>query len=264
MIVESRGFVEPQPLPIANLFEAASSFCARLHDVKASTEIQAPSKQQAPPRSYGVLVVDDHPLFRKGVVQLLTDEPDLVVRAEASTSQQALGELRKQKFDLAVVDIGLDGSANGIELTKSIRAEKPELPVLVLSMHDETLFAERALRAGARGYVMKREALDNFIRAVRTVLRGEIFISENMSKRMVFAHLHGSRDAASPVDRLTDRELEILQLLGEGRELSQIAHELHISAKTVEAHRAHIKEKLDFKNAREVARFAVTWVNRQG
>ena len=214
-------------------------------------------------RKYGVLVVDDHPLFRKGVVQLLTDEPDLQVRAEASNSQQALGELRKQEFDLAVVDIGLDGSTNGIELTKAIRAEKPTLPVLVLSMHDETMFAERALRAGARGYVMKREALDNFILAVRTVLRGEIFISDNMSKRMIFAHLHGGADVTSPVDRLTDRELEILQLLGQGRELAQIAQELHISAKTVEAHRAHIKEKLDFKNAREVARFAVTWVNQQ-
>ena len=224
---------------------------------------KADAKEGAGKRAYRVLVVDDHPLFRKGVVQLLTDEPDLQVRAEASNSQQALGELRRQTFDLAVVDIGLDGSANGIELTKSIKAEKPELPVLVLSMHDETMFAERALRAGARGYVMKREALDNFILAVRTVLRGEIFISENMSKRMVFAHLHGGGDASSPVDRLTDRELEILQLLGKGRELRDIAKELHISAKTVEAHRAHIKEKLDFKNAREVARFAVTWVNQQ-
>lgn len=212
---------------------------------------------------YRVLVVDDHPLFRKGVVQLLSDEPDLMVCAEASNSKEALTALRKQKLDLAVVDIGLDGSANGIELTKAMRAERPEMPVLVLSMHDETLFAERALRAGARGYVMKREALNSFIDAVRTVLRGEIFISENMSKRMVFAHLHGGGDAASPVDRLTDRELEILQLLGEGRELAQIAQELHISAKTVEAHRAHIKEKMDFKNAREVARFAVTWVNQQ-
>jgi DNA-binding NarL/FixJ family response regulator len=221
------------------------------------------AKEGAAKRKYRVLVVDDHPLFRKGVVQLLTDEPDLEVRGEASNSQQALGELRRQKFDLAVVDVGLHGSANGIELTKSIKAEKPELPVLVLSMHDETMFAERALRAGARGYVMKREALDNFISAVRTVLRGEIFLSENMSKRMVLAHLHGGGDAASPVDRLTDRELEILQLLGKGRELRDIAQELHISAKTVEAHRAHIKEKLDFRNAREVARFAVTWVNQQ-
>lgn len=214
-------------------------------------------------RKQRVLVVDDHPLFRRGVVQLLTDEADLEVRGEASNSQEALGQLRRQTFDLAVVDIGLDGSTNGIELTKAIRAEKPALPILVLSMHDETIFAERALRAGARGYVMKREALDNFIKAVRTVLRGEIFISENMSKRMIFAHLHGGGEASSAVDRLTDRELEILQMLGEGHELGEIAKELHISPKTVEAHRAHIKEKLDFKNSREVARFAVTWVNQQ-
>ena len=210
-----------------------------------------------------VLVVDDHPLFRKGVVQLLSDEPDLWVVAEASNSKEALGAIRKHRLDLAVVDIGLEGGANGIELTKSIRAEKPKLPVLVLSMHDETLFAERALRAGARGYVMKREALDNFISAVRTVLRGEIFISPNMSKRMVFAHLSGPGDARPAVDRLTDRELEILQRIGEGREVREIAEELHLSAKTVEAHRANIKEKLNFQNAREVARFAVQWVDSQ-
>ncbi|MBA3385464.1 MAG: response regulator transcription factor [Chthoniobacterales bacterium] len=215
------------------------------------------------PAKRRVLVVDDHPLFRKGVVQLLTDEPDLEVRAEANTSNEALGAIRRQRFDLAVVDIGLEGSANGIELTKSIKAEKPALPVLVLSMHDETIFAERALRAGARGYVMKREALDNFILAVRTVLRGEIFISQEMSKRMIFAHLHGGADAVSPVDRLTDRELEVLQLIGRGREVKDIAQELHLSAKTVEAHRAHIKEKLNLSNARAVARFAVQWVDQQ-
>lgn len=210
-----------------------------------------------------VLVVDDHPLFRRGVVQLLNDEPDLRVIAEASNNNEALGAIRKHKLDLAVVDIGLEGSTNGIELTKNIRAEKPKLPVLVLSMHDETLFAERALRAGARGYVMKREALDNFIGAVRTVLRGEIFISENMSKRMVFAHLHGGGDTASPVEKLSDRELEIFQMIGDGEEVRAIAERLHISPKTVEAHRARIKEKLNLGNARAVARVAQDWVRQQ-
>jgi DNA-binding NarL/FixJ family response regulator len=223
---------------------------------------KAPPKTPPPVRKSAVLVVDDHPLFRRGVVQLLNDEPDLEARAEASTSSEALGVLRRQKFDLAVVDIGLEGSTNGIELTKSIRAEQPKLPVLVLSMHDETLFAERALRAGARGYVMKREALDNFISAVRTVLRGEIFISPNMSKRMIFAHLHGGTgEGASPVDRLTDRELEILQRIGKGEEVKTIAAALHLSPKTVETHRAHIKEKLGLENARQVARYAVQWVS---
>jgi DNA-binding NarL/FixJ family response regulator len=220
------------------------------------------AKSDAPPKKYSVLVVDDHPLFRRGVVQLLNEEPDLEVTAEASTSSEALGALRRNELDLAVVDIGLDGSTNGIELTKSIRAERPKLPVLVLSMHDEMLFAERALRAGARGYVMKREALDDFISAVRTVLRGEIFISPNMSKRMVFAHLHGATgEGASPVDRLTDRELEIFQRIGKGEEVKTIAEALHLSPKTVETHRAHIKEKLRLENARQVARYAVQWVN---
>jgi DNA-binding NarL/FixJ family response regulator len=214
-------------------------------------------------KKQGVLVVDDHPVFRKGVVQLLSDEPDIEVRAQAGTSAEALNAIRHNDIDLAVVDISLEGGPNGIELTKSIRAERPRLPVLVLSMHDETLYAERALRAGARGYVMKREALDQFITAVRTVLRGEIFISPSMSNRMVYDHIHGGDYSRSPVDRLSDRELEVLQLIGKGHEVRDIARGLHLSAKTVEAHRAHIKEKLNLANAREVARFATNWLMLQ-
>ncbi len=214
-------------------------------------------------RTYGVLVVDDHPLFRKGVIRLLEDEPDLKVWGEASNSREALSRIRQQKFDLAVVDIGLEGSTNGIELTKAIRAEKPRLPVLVLSMHDETIFAERALRAGARGYVMKNEALDHFISAVRMVLDGEMFISATMSKRMVVAHIHGGSEITSPLERLSDRELEVLQLIGEGKEVQEIAARLHLSPKTVEAHRAHIKDKMQLQNSRQVARFATQWVRSQ-
>jgi DNA-binding NarL/FixJ family response regulator len=215
------------------------------------------------PKKRGVLIVDDHPLFRKGIVQLLSHEPDLEVRAEAANSAAALGAIRREKFDLAVLDIGLQGGANGIELTKSIKAERPNLPVLVLSMHDEALYAERALRAGARGYVMKREAIDCVLAAMRSILDGEIYISPSMSKRMIFEHIQGSGEARSAVDRLTDRELEILQLIGTGHEVRAIANELHLSTKTVEAHRAHIKEKLNLGNAREVVRFATNWVNQQ-
>jgi DNA-binding NarL/FixJ family response regulator len=211
-------------------------------------------------KKYHVLVVDDHPLFRKGVVQLLNDEPDMEVRAQTGSSSEALGAIRRNDLDLAVVDISLDGGPNGIELTKSIRAERPRLPILILSMHDETLYAERALRAGARGYVMKREALDQFITAVRTVLRGEIFISPSMSTRMVYDHIHGRDYSRSPVDRLSDRELEVLQLIGKGHDVHDIARGLHLSEKTVEAHRAHIKEKLNLANAREVTRFATNWL----
>jgi DNA-binding NarL/FixJ family response regulator len=211
----------------------------------------------------GILVVDDHPLFRKGVVQMLTQESDLEVRAEAESSPTALAALRKISVDLAIIDIGLHGSTNGIELTKSIKAEHPNLPVLILSMHDESLYAERALRAGANGYLMKREALDSVIAAVRTVLDGDIYVSRAMSKRMIAGHVGASGQTSSPIEKLTDRELEVLQLIGEGGEVREIAAKLHLSAKTVEAHRAHIKEKLDFKNAREVARFAVQWVEQQ-
>jgi len=184
-------------------------------------------------------------------VQLLSDEPDIEVRAQAGSSKEALDALRRHRVDLAVIDISLEGGSNGIELTKAIRAERPRLPVLILSMHDETLYAERALRAGARGYVMKREALDQFIIAVRAVLQGEIFISPVMSNRMVYDHIHGDDYSRSPVDRLSDRELEVLQLIGKG---------LNLSAKTVETHRAHIKEKLNLANAREVTRFATNWL----
>ena len=210
-------------------------------------------------KKHGVLVVDDHPLFRKGVVQLLNDEPDIEVRAQVGTSAEALDAIRRNDVDLAVIDISLAGGPDGIELTKSIRAERPRLPVLILSMHDETLYAERALRAGARGYVMKREALDQFITAVQTVLQGEIFISPSMSNRMVYDHIHGGYER-SPVDRLSDRELEVLQLIGKGHDVRDIAKGLHLSPKTVEAHRAHIKEKLDLANAREVVRFATNWL----
>ena len=215
-----------------------------------------------PPRR-GILVVDDHPLFRKGVVQMLSNEPDLEVRAEAESSPAALEVLRRTPVDLAIVDIGLHGSTNGIELTKSIKAEHPQLPVLVLSMHDESLYAERALRAGASGYLMKREALDSVISAVRKVLDGDIFVSPAMQKKMIAEHVGANAQSRSGVEKLTDRELEVLQLIGEGNEVRDIASKLHISAKTVEAHRGHIKEKMNFANAREVARFATTWVNSQ-
>ncbi|MGI8891081.1 MAG: response regulator [Chthoniobacterales bacterium] len=214
-------------------------------------------------KRHAILLVDDHPLFRKGMTQLLDSQSDLQVTAEADNSGTALNEIRSKRFDLAVVDIGLRGGANGIELTKSLKAERPDLPVLVVSMHDEALYAERALRAGARGYVMKREALESILQAVRSVIRGEIYISPTMTKRMLFDHINGSGEARSAVDRLTDRELEVFQLIGEGQDMHQIAAALHLSKKTVEAHRANIKEKLGVPSAREVVRYATQWVTQQ-
>ena len=210
-----------------------------------------------------ILLVDDHPLFRKGMMQLLDSQEDLRVRAEAGNSGEALNAVRLRRFDLAVVDVGLRGGANGIELTKSLKAEYPDLPVLVVSMHDEALYAERALRAGARGYVMKREALDSILQAVRSVLDGEIYISPSMTKRMLFDHIHGGGEARSAFERLSDRELEVFQLIGEGHDMHEIARELHLSKKTVEAHRANIKEKLGVASARDVVRYAAQWVSQQ-
>lgn len=196
-------------------------------------------------------------------MQLLDSQADLQVKAEAGNSGEALDAVRTCRFDLAVVDVGLRGGANGIELTKSFKAEHPELPVLVVSMHDEALYAERALRAGARGYVMKREALDSILQAVRSVIAGEIYISPSMTKRMLFDHIHGGGEARSAVERLSDRELEVFQLIGEGHDMHEIARELHLSKKTVEAHRANIKEKLGVASAREVVRYASQWVTQQ-
>jgi DNA-binding NarL/FixJ family response regulator len=214
------------------------------------------------PRKNRILIVDDHPLFRHGIADLINAEPDLMVCAEADNAPNALDGIRKQAPDLVTIDISLRG-ANGIELLKSIKAEHPKLPVLVLSMHDESLYALRALRAGARGYIMKQEALDRVMNAIRQVLLGELYVSPSMSGRMIEEFVQGSSSGSSIADKLTDRELEILQLIGQGHGVQQIANGLNLSAKTVETHRAHIKEKLNFQTARELARFAVQWVDQQ-
>jgi DNA-binding NarL/FixJ family response regulator len=214
-------------------------------------------------RKNRILIVDDHPLFRHGISDLINAESDLEVCGEADNAPAALEGIRAHAPDLVTIDISLRG-ANGIELLKSIKAEYGRLPLLVLSMHDESLYALRALRAGARGYIMKQEALDRVMSAIRQVLRGDLYVSPSMSGRMIEEFVQGSNGAGSSIaDKLTDRELEILQLIGRGHGVQQIARELNLSAKTVETHRAHIKEKLNFQTARELARFAVQWVDQQ-
>ena len=226
-------------------------------------KLVAPAPEPATPkqrqRKYRVFIVDDHPLFRHGIADLIQSEPDLEICGEAESAPHALEAIRNQTPDLVIADISLRGT-NGIDLVKSIKTEHPKLPVLVLSMHDESLFAARALRAGARGYVMKQEALDRVLNAIRAVLGGELFVSPAMSMRMIEEFVEGHTNASSVVSNLTDRELEIFQLIGKGQSLPQIAQSLHLSVKTVETHRAHIKEKLHFTSARELAHFAVQWV----
>lgn len=216
-----------------------------------------------PPDVKRIMIVDDHPLFRKGLEQLINSHNGFAVCGEADNAGEAMDVIRQITPDLAIVDLSLPG-ANGIELIKNIRAEFPKLPILVLSMHDESLYALRALRAGAQGYVMKQEALDNVLHAVRNLLEGRPYLSEEMSATLIMNYSQEAGEAkARPTDKLSDRELEVLELIGRGREVREIARVLHLSPKTVETHRAHIKEKLNLTNARQVVRFAVQWVTEQ-
>jgi DNA-binding NarL/FixJ family response regulator len=211
-----------------------------------------------------VFVVDDHPIVRQGLSQLINREPDLSVCGEAEDTRTALDALAPAKPDIVIVDVSLDGP-DGIELLKTIRSRDSKLPVLMLSMHDESLYAERALRAGANGYIMKQEATERVLIAIRQILNGEVYVSDRMSQKMMQQFIHRSGTArSSPMAELTDRELEVFRLIGHGHGTRQIAEELHLSVKTVESYYAHIKEKLTLKNARELVQHAVQWVASQG
>ena len=207
-----------------------------------------------------LLIVDDHPIVRQGLSDLLSDSELVEVTGQAATAQEALALIREKRFDLAVVDLSLQG-LSGLELIKLVQVETPELPMLVLSMYDELFYAERALRAGARGYIMKQEALEKINTAIRKVLQGEIYVSESVSARMLQRFVSGgvSREE-SDIETLSDRELEVFQLLGQGYGTRQISDMLHISPKTVESYRANIKTKLQLKNASELVQSAVQWV----
>jgi len=211
-----------------------------------------------------IFIVDDHPLFREGLVGLVKRETDLAVCGEADNAPQALSAIESLKPDLVLADIGLPGKS-GLELVKDIRAVRPELAVLVISMHDETLYAERVLRAGGRGYIMKQEGGKKLMQAIRQVLDGKIYVSEKMSAD-ILEIFSGRRAGAegSPVEQLTDREFEVFQLLGPGKGTRDIAEKLHLSVKTVEAHRANIKTKLKLKSSPELIRSAVRWSEAQG
>lgn len=206
-----------------------------------------------------VLVVDDHPIVRQGLGLLINREADLVVCGEAEEAMGAMHVLASAKPDVLIVDISLNGP-DGIDLLKSVRATHPSLPVLILSMHDESIYAERALRAGANGYIMKQEATEKVLVAVRRILNGEIYVSERISNQILKHYITGSGSIRnSSIADLSDRELEVFRLIGEGHGTRQIAEELHVSIKTVESYQAHIKEKLSLRNARELMQRAFEW-----
>ena len=214
------------------------------------------------PNAKRVLLVDDHPVLRKGLVRLIDSKDEFSVCGEASTATEGMMMIREINPDLVIVDIGLPGTS-GIELTKTIRAEFPKLPVLVLSMHEEALYATRALRAGAMGYIVKQDAIDNIAVALQEALAGRRYLSPVIADQL--KDRGSESDAANdddPITRLTDRELEIFELIGKGREVKEISDALGVSPKTVETHRTNIKEKLKLKNARQVARMAVQWLGQ--
>ena len=206
-----------------------------------------------------VLLVDDHPLVREGLVNLISQQADLQICGEAGNEPQALELIRTVQPNVAIVDISLE-SGSGIELIKSIKAMFPAVTVLVLSMHDESLYAERALRAGARGYIMKREAAKKVIQGIRSVLAGQLYVSDKIAALMAEKFIEGRTAAStSPIEQLSNRELEVFELLGLGHNTRQIADHLHVGFKTVQAYCARIKEKLKLANATELLREAIRW-----
>lgn len=254
--------------------EQDRSMATRKPPVKtSSTRKPRPARQSSPsakmqptsaaaPADSGVgkrriFLVDDHPIVRQGLVQLIDKEADLIVVGEGEDVYESLQAIRSSLPDLCLVDVSLRGG-DGLELVKEIKAFNPDLPVLMLSMHDEKLYAERALRAGARGYIMKQTPPQTLIDAIRQVLAGQVYVSSGMSATLLH-RMVGSKSASavSPMERLTDRELEIFRMIGGGMRVREIAEKLFLSAKTIEAHREHIKEKLGLKTSAELLRFAI-------
>ena len=211
-----------------------------------------------------IVLVDDHPVLRKGLAQTIEEEIDLSVVGQMESAEEALNEIEALSPDLAVVDISLPGMS-GLELLKHLESRAPDVQALVVSRHDETLYAERCIRAGARGYVMKQEAGDVIVEAIRKVLNNRIFVSEKINERLLQSMAEGGRERIkqSPLEILSDRELEVFELTGKGLSTREIAERLHLSVKTIESYRARIKNKLNFDSANELMKHAVQWVESE-
>lgn len=224
---------------------------------------RAESPQPLAPDRRRILIVDDHPFMRAGLAQLIDKQPGLAVCGEAGDPSAAMTELAKGRVDLVLTDITMPGRS-GLEFIKDLQATHPKLPILVVSMHDEVIYAERVLRAGARGYIMKEAGGEALLAAIRLVLDGAVYVSPKMSAR-VLDSLSGRkpRGSSSPIEKLTDREFEVFQLIGQGKSTRDIAKQLHLSTKTVDVHRGHIKEKLGLTDTTSLVRHAVRWVETQ-
>jgi len=220
----------------------------------------ARTAEPGPPARRTILIVDDHPVLRRGLGALIESESDLAVCGEAATCTAALAAIREHPPDLVIVDLGLDGS-DGLDLIKEMKTRHPEIPALVLSMHDEAVYAERALRAGARGYVTKQQLDATVLVAIRRLLGGEMYMSDALGARLAAQYVGGRTLATgSLLHALSDRELQVFRLIGHGRRTRQIADTLHLSIKTIESHCEHIKQKLGLESAAQLAQRATQWV----
>ena len=217
----------------------------------------------AAPARRRILVIDDHPFMRAGLAQLIDRQADMQVCGEAGNPAEAVRELARCSPDLVLTDITMPGRS-GLDFIKDILAMNAKLPVLVVSMHDEAIYAERVLRAGARGYIMKEAGGENLLAAIRRIMQGEVYLSPAMSAR-ILENLSGRRPrgSSSPIEKLTDREFEVFRLIGQGKSTRDIAAQLNLSSKTVDVHRGHIKEKLELKDTTALVRHAVRWVETQ-
>jgi DNA-binding NarL/FixJ family response regulator len=229
-----------------------------------ATKANPPASSKSVATRQRILLVDDHPMMRAGLAQIINQQPELEVCGEASDPAEALATLSRGTPDLVVTDITMPGRS-GVEFIKDVLALHPRLTILVISMHDEAVYAERILRAGARGYVMKEAGAEKLLAAIRHVLSGQVYVSERMSARLLDAMTRQpARGSHSPIGKLSDREFEVFQLIGQGRNTRDIAAQLHLSPKTVDVHRSHIKDKLELKDATALIRYAVRWVESQG
>jgi DNA-binding NarL/FixJ family response regulator len=210
-----------------------------------------------------VFLIDDHTVVRNGLAELLNHTSDLQICGEAASAEEALEKIESSTPDIALVDLTL-GEMTGLELIKNLKTRLPQLPILVLSMHDESFYAERCLRAGAKGYIMKKEAIEQVEHAIRQILDGKVYLSQKMSDQFLLAVARG--DAAkigSPVNLLSDRELEVFECIGRGLGASEIARKLHLSVKTIESYQAKLKEKLNLKDSSALFQYALHWVERR-
>jgi DNA-binding NarL/FixJ family response regulator len=210
-----------------------------------------------------VFLIDDHTVVRNGLAELLNHTIDLMICGEAASAEEALEKIESSTPDIALVDLTL-GEMTGLELIKNLKTRLPQLPILVLSMHDESFYAERCLRAGAKGYIMKKEAIEQVEHAIRQILDGKVYLSQKMSDQFLLAVARG--DAAkigSPVNLLSDRELEVFECIGRGLGASEIARKLHLSVKTIESYQAKLKEKLNLKDSSALFQYALHWVERR-